>query len=101
VQHHIVLTAVGTDWIVEAAADGATLRIPPALVRPIAGDDVAQALRDPVLGRAQNRELEIVRLERFRLDELAPQILAENEIRGRSSRTQKRFISAQCCVTTP
>jgi uncharacterized protein YbjT (DUF2867 family) len=65
--------------IVETAADGEALRISPALVQPIAGDDVALALRDVVLGRAQNRELEIVGPDRFRLNELARQILAANE----------------------
>lgn len=116
VQHHVALSAVGTDrlpesgyfrakmlqenlirasnlpytilratpfyeyinGIVEAGSDGDTLRISPALVQPIAGDDVALALRDVVLGRAQNRELEIVGPDRFRLDELAQQILAAN-----------------------
>jgi uncharacterized protein YbjT (DUF2867 family) len=117
VQHHIALSAVGTDRlpesgyfrakmvqenlvraadrpytilrstpfyeyinsIVEAGADGEALRISPAQVQPIAGDDVALALRDVVLGRAQNRELEIVGPDRFRLNELARQILAANE----------------------
>jgi uncharacterized protein YbjT (DUF2867 family) len=117
VQHHIALSAVGTDrlpdsgyfrakmaqenlirasntpytilrsspfyeyinGIVEMGADGDALRISPALVQPIAGDDVALALRDLVLGRAQKRELEIVGPDRFRLNELAQHILAANE----------------------
>ena len=117
VQHHVVLSAVGTDrlpdcgffrakmmqevivrsanvpytivrstpffeyinGIVEAAAEGDSLRISPALIQPIAGDDVALALRDVVLGRAQNRELEIAGPDRFRLDEIAREILAANE----------------------
>jgi uncharacterized protein YbjT (DUF2867 family) len=117
VEHHVVLSAVGTDrladsgyfrakmmqeviarsanvpctivrstpffeyinGIVETAAEGDALRISPALIQPIAGDDVALALRDVVLGRAQNRELEIVGPDRFRLDDLARQILAANE----------------------
>lgn len=119
VQHHVALSAVGTDrlpesgyfrakmvqenlirasnvpytilrstpfyeyinGIVEAGADGEALRISPAQVQPIAGDDVALALRDVVLGRAQNRELEIVGPDRFRLNELAQQILAANDDR--------------------
>lgn len=117
VQHHVVLSAVGTDrlpesgyfrakmmqevivrsanvpytivrstpffeyinGIVETTVEGDALRISPALIQPIAGDDVALALRDLVLGGAQNRELEIVGPDRFRLDDLARQILAANE----------------------
>lgn len=119
VQHHVALSAVGTDrlpesgyfrakmvqenlirasnvpytilrstpfyeyinGIVESGADGEALRISPAQVQPIAGDDVALALRDVVLGRAQNRELEIVGPDRFRLNELAQQILTANDDR--------------------
>ena len=65
--------------IVGAAAQGDAIRISPALIQPIAGDDVALALRDVVLGRAQNCALEIVGPDRFRLDDLARQILAANE----------------------
>lgn len=117
VQHHVVLSAVGTErlpesgyfrakmmqevivrsanvpytivrstpffeyinGIVETTAEGDALRISPALIQPIAGDDVALALRDLALGGAQNRELEIVGPDRFRLDDLARQILAANE----------------------
>lgn len=117
VQHHVVLSAVGTDrlpdsgyfrakmtqevivrsgnvpytvvrstpffeyinGIVETSARGDALRISPALVQPVAGDDVALALREIVLGRPQNRELEIVGPDRFHLDDLARQIMAANE----------------------
>jgi uncharacterized protein YbjT (DUF2867 family) len=65
--------------IVEDAADGDVLRLSPAFVQPIAADDVVMALRDIALGRPQNRELEIVGPDRFRLTELAEQILAANE----------------------
>ncbi|WP_413989015.1 SDR family oxidoreductase [Labrys okinawensis] len=65
--------------IVEAHADGDTLRVSPAYVQPIAADDVALALRDVVLGRAQNGEIEVVGPDRFRLSDLAREILAANE----------------------
>lgn len=65
--------------IVEAGAEGEALRLSPAQVQPIAGDDVALALRDIVLGAPQNRELEIVGPDRFRLTELARHILTANE----------------------
>lgn len=117
IQHHVVLSAVGTDrlpdcgyfrakmmqevivrsatvpytivrstpffeyinGIVEADAEGDSLHISPALIQPIAGDDVALVLRDVVLGHAKNRELEIAGPDRFRLDEIARDILAANE----------------------
>jgi uncharacterized protein YbjT (DUF2867 family) len=65
--------------IVEASADGGVLRLPPASVQPIAADDVVSALRDIATGRPQNRELEIVGPDRFRLNELAEEILTANE----------------------
>ncbi|GLS22935.1 LysR family transcriptional regulator [Labrys miyagiensis] len=65
--------------IVEADAEGDTLRVSPAYVQPIAADDVALALRDVVLGRAQNEEIEVVGPDSFRLSDLARTILAANE----------------------
>jgi len=65
--------------IVENAADGDVLRLSPASIQPIAADDVVAALRDITLSRPQNRELEIVGPDRFRLYELAEQILTANE----------------------
>lgn len=65
--------------IVEASANGDVLRLPPASVQPIAADDVVSALRDIAMGRPQNRELEIVGPDRFRLTELAEEILTANE----------------------
>ncbi|QRM33823.1 SDR family oxidoreductase [Microvirga sp. VF16] len=117
VQHHVALSAVGTDrlpdsgyfrakmaqeklirasgipytilrstpffeyitGVVENAAEGHTIRISPAAVQPIAADDVVAALLEVALGRPQNSDLEIVGPDRFRLDELAEQILAANE----------------------
>lgn len=65
--------------IVEAAADGNVVRVPPAYVEPIAAADVVAALRDIALGRPRNRELEVAGPERFRLDALAEQILAASQ----------------------
>jgi len=65
--------------IVETAAEGDALRISPAPIQPVAGDDVALALCEVVLGGAKNRELEIAGPDRFRLDEIAREILAANE----------------------
>ncbi|AWM85523.1 SDR family oxidoreductase [Microvirga sp. 17 mud 1-3] len=65
--------------IVENAADGDVLRLSPAPIQPIAADDVVAALLDITLSHPQNRELEIVGPDRFRLNELAEQILTANE----------------------
>lgn len=65
--------------IAETGAAEETLRISPAQVQPVAGDDIALALRDIVLKRPRNRVLPVGGPDRFRLDELARQILAANE----------------------
>jgi uncharacterized protein YbjT (DUF2867 family) len=61
------------DFISGVVQDGGPNEIPiaPALVQPIAADDVAQFLADAALGEAQSRTVEIAGPEQFRLDELA------------------------------
>jgi uncharacterized protein YbjT (DUF2867 family) len=53
--------------------------ISPARVQPIAGDDIAEALADLVLGPAVNGTVEVAGPERFRLDELAIEVLTALE----------------------
>jgi uncharacterized protein YbjT (DUF2867 family) len=67
------------DGIVEVGAEGGVVRVSPAYLSPIAADDVVAALCDAVLGRPLSHELEVVGPERFRLSEIARQILAANE----------------------
>jgi len=50
--------------------DGATIRVPPVLVQPIAGDDVAGALCDISIGVPLNATIEVAGPEQFRLDGL-------------------------------
>lgn len=67
------------DGIVETGAESGVLRVSPAYLSPIAAEDVVEALRDAVLGHPLSRALEVVGPERFRLSEIAGQILAANE----------------------
>jgi uncharacterized protein YbjT (DUF2867 family) len=58
------------DTIAAAATDGDTVRLPPALIQPIAADDVAGALARISVGPPLNGIGEIAGPDRFRLDEL-------------------------------
>jgi uncharacterized protein YbjT (DUF2867 family) len=52
------------------ATDGNTVRLPPALIQPIAADDVASALGRIAVGSPLNGIVEIAGPDQFRLDEL-------------------------------
>jgi uncharacterized protein YbjT (DUF2867 family) len=60
-------------------ADGSTVRdsvhLPPALVQPIAADDVAAALADIAIGSPANETIELAGPERFRFDNVVQQFL--------------------------
>jgi uncharacterized protein YbjT (DUF2867 family) len=56
--------------IADAATDGATVRLPPALFQPIAADDVARAVARIALGSPVNGIREVAGPDQFRLDEL-------------------------------
>jgi len=58
------------DSIAADATDGDTVRLPPALIQPIAADDVATALGRISIGPPLNGIGEIAGPDRFRLDEL-------------------------------
>ena len=53
------------------ATDGRTVRVPPVLVQPIAGDDVASALCEVSTGAPLNGSIEVAGPEQLRADELA------------------------------
>jgi uncharacterized protein YbjT (DUF2867 family)/nitrite reductase/ring-hydroxylating ferredoxin subunit len=55
--------------IAAAATDGATVRVPPVFIQPMAADDVASALGRTAVGAPVNGTIEIGGPERFRLDE--------------------------------
>ena len=62
--------------IIKAGIDGDVIRLSPALVQPVASDDVAAALADLAVGPPVNGTVEIAGPEPFPLDELAQEVLA-------------------------
>lgn len=61
--------------IAQSATEGQTVRLSPALVQPIAADDVATAVADAALGAARNGTLEIAGPERVALATLVQRYL--------------------------
>jgi uncharacterized protein YbjT (DUF2867 family) len=64
--------------IAQAATDGQTVRLSPALMQPIVSDDVADALADVAVGEPVNGTVELAGPEPIRLDELVRQFLSAN-----------------------
>jgi uncharacterized protein YbjT (DUF2867 family) len=56
--------------IADAATEGETVRLPSALIQPIAADDVASAIAAVAVGSPLNQTVEIAGPEVFRFDEL-------------------------------
>lgn len=69
------------EFVRDVVQDGTTRDIPisPALVQPIAGDDIADALADAVLSAASDVTCEIAGPEQFRLDDVATEIATAYE----------------------
>ena len=63
------------DAIADINTEGDTVRLPAAMVQPIAADDVAAALANVALGKAANGTVEIAGPEQFWLDDLARQLI--------------------------
>lgn len=61
--------------IAQSATDGRTVRLPPALMQPIAADDVAAAVADTALAEPLNGTVELAGPERIRQDDLVRQFL--------------------------
>ncbi|MGE7957503.1 SDR family oxidoreductase [Pseudomonas sp. NPDC089530] len=64
------------EGIVHSGADGDTIRLSPALIQPIAADDVSALLADLAVGAPVNGIVEIGGPDRFPLDDLARKFLA-------------------------
>jgi uncharacterized protein YbjT (DUF2867 family) len=64
--------------IVESGVDGDVIRLSPALLQPIASDDVADAMADAALGAPVNGTIEIAGPEPWPLDKLARSLLNAN-----------------------
>jgi uncharacterized protein YbjT (DUF2867 family) len=62
--------------IADDATVGRTVRLPPALIQPMAADDVAKAVRRIAVGAPVNGTLEVAGPQQFRFDELIRQSLA-------------------------
>jgi uncharacterized protein YbjT (DUF2867 family) len=63
--------------------DASDVVISPALVQPIAAEDIAEALVDIATGQPLNSTIEVAGPERFRLDDIATQVLTAYEDRRR------------------
>jgi uncharacterized protein YbjT (DUF2867 family) len=63
------------DRIVQSGVEGDVIRLSPALVQPIAADDVADAMADAALGTPVNGTIEICGPEARPLDKLARELL--------------------------
>jgi uncharacterized protein YbjT (DUF2867 family) len=66
------------DGIIKAGADGDVIRLSPALVQPIASDDVAATLADLAVGPPVNGTVEVAGPEPIPLDKLAGEVMAKN-----------------------
>jgi uncharacterized protein YbjT (DUF2867 family) len=64
------------DGIADAATAGNMVRLPPALIQPMAADDVASALARVAVGPPLNRIVEIAGPDQVRLDGLIGDVLA-------------------------
>jgi uncharacterized protein YbjT (DUF2867 family) len=65
--------------IADSGANGDTVRLSPALMQPIAADDVAAALADVATNEPVNGTVEVAGPEAIPLDELARRVLAANK----------------------
>jgi uncharacterized protein YbjT (DUF2867 family) len=61
--------------IAQAATDGDTVRLAPAMIQPIAADDIASAVGKVSVGAPLNDVVEVAGPEEFRLDELVRHVL--------------------------
>ena len=69
--------------IAQAATDGQTVRLSPALMQPIVSDDVAAALADVAVGEPRNGTVELAGPEPIRMDEFVRRFLAAKRDPGR------------------
>jgi uncharacterized protein YbjT (DUF2867 family) len=64
--------------IAQFATKGATVRLPSALMQPIAADDVAAALADVAIAEPLNDTVEVAGPEPIRMDEFVRRFLSAN-----------------------
>jgi uncharacterized protein YbjT (DUF2867 family) len=82
--------------IADDATVGATVRLPPVLVQPIAADDVATAVGRVAVGAPLNRTVEVAGPQQFRFDELIRESLrARNDPREVVVDPHARYFGAE------
>ncbi|MGS2613326.1 SDR family oxidoreductase [Micromonospora sp. LZ34] len=82
--------------IVESATDGDTVHLSPALIQPIAADDIAAAVAEVSVGAPTKGMVEVGGPEQFRLDELGRSMLAERgESRDVVTDPEARYFGAR------
>jgi uncharacterized protein YbjT (DUF2867 family) len=82
--------------IADEAADGTTVRLPPALIQPMAADDVAAAVARIAVGAPVNGTVEVAGPQQFRFDELIRQDLgARNDPREVVVDPHARYFGAE------
>jgi uncharacterized protein YbjT (DUF2867 family) len=65
--------------VADEATDGSIVRLPPALIQPMAADDVASAVGRVATGKPLDGMVEVAGPEEFRLDELIGGMLAKRD----------------------
>jgi uncharacterized protein YbjT (DUF2867 family) len=82
--------------IAQAATEGQTVRLPPALMQPVASDDVAATLADVTLAAPVNGTIELAGPERIRMDDLVRRFLrAKQDPREVSTDVDARYYGAK------
>ena len=82
--------------IADGSTEGKTVRLPPALMQPMAADDVAAALADISVGRPLNATIEVAGSEAIRMEELARRFLsAKRDPRQVSTDVHARYFGAE------
>ncbi len=81
--------------IADGSTDGDTVRLSPALMQPVAADDVAAALADVAVDPPVNGTVELAGPEPLRLDELARRVLiAKHDARQVTTDIHARYFGA-------
>ena len=80
--------------IAQFATEGATVRLPSALMQPIVSDDVAAALADVAVAEPLNGTVELAGPEPVRMDELVRRYLSANGDSRKVITDAKRFTTA-------
>src|SRR5438874_10165354 len=87
--------------IADFSTDGNKVRLPPALIQPMAADDVASAVGRIAMGAPVNGTIEVGGPEQFRLDELVRRgLAARNDPREVVADPQARYYGAALSEST-